>query len=252
MSGSLTIVVTEPVDYTPAGVWELIVYSGAMDQTFLPIGLYGVATIFTTSAGLNIRFDSTAWDSASTTRAQWEVYDDDMFYETYDVLSCVGEKTGQFESTWVISTPDEIEALFDDIVRVSYLNVMSAWWEGEVPTWRELETLTLTVRNRAPLRTSGGVVPSRGIELGIAPDYTYGSARYVVPKVEYQMTVHVPLATDIQLRVSRPSGGLLFDSTELSWQVEDPERPDRVFAQLGAPTPDIFWTQRILCEETQS
>lgn len=251
MSGSLTIVVTEPVDYTPAGVWELIVYSGELSQTFLPIGQYGVAMIFTTSAGLNIHFDSTAWDSASTTRSRWEVYGD-RFYETYDVLSCVGEKTGQFESTWVISTPDEIEALFDDIVRVSYLNVMSAWWEGEVPTWRELETLTLTVRNRAPLRTSGGVVPSRGIELGIAPDYTYGSARYVVPKVEYQMTVHVPLATDIQLRVSRPSGGLLFDSTELSWQVEDPERPDRVFAQLGAPTPDIFWTQRILCEETQS
>lgn len=252
MSGSLTIVVTEPVDYTPAGVWELIVYSGRMDQTFLPIGGYGVSTIFTTSAGLNIRFDSTAWDSASTTRAQWEVYDDDMFYETYDVLSCVGEKTGQFESTWVISTPDEIEALFDDIVRVSYRNVMSAWWEQQAPTWRELETLTLTVSNGVPLKTSGTVVPSRGIELGIAPDYTYGSARYAVPRVEYQMTVHVPLATDIQLRVSRPSGGLLFDSTELSWQVEDPERPDRVFAQLGAPTPDIFWTQRILCEETQS
>lgn len=251
MSGSLTIVVTEPVDYTPAGVWELIVYSRNMAQTFLPIGRYGVATIFTTSAGLNISFDSTAWDSASPTSAQWVVYGDG-FYEAYDVLSCVGEKTGQFESTWVISTPDEIEALFDDIVRVSYLNVMSAWWEQQAPTWRELETLTLTVRNRAPLKTSGTVVTSRGIELGIAPDYTYGSARYVVPKVEYQMTVHVPLATDIQLRVSRPSGGLLFDSTELSWQVEDPERPDRVFAQLGAPTPDIFWTQRILCEETQS
>lgn len=251
MSGSLTIVVTEPVDYTPAGVWELIVYSGSLEQTFLPIGQYGVATIFTTSAGLNIRFDSMAWDSASTTRAQWEVYGDG-FYETYDVLSCVGEKTGQFESTWVISTPDEIEALFDDIVRVSYSNVMSAWWEQQAPTWRELETLTLTVSNGVPLKTSGTVVPSRGIELGIAPDYTYGSARYAVPRVEYQMTVHVPLATDIQLRVSRPSGGLLFDSTELSWQVEDPEWPDRVFAQLGAPTPDIFWTQRILCEETQS
>lgn len=251
MSGSLTIVVTEPVDYTPAGVWELIVYSGNLDQTFLPIGRYGVAMIFTTSAGLNIRFDSTAWDSAATTRAQWEVYDGDMFYETYDVLSCVGEKTGQFESTWVISTPDEIEALFDDIVRVSYVNVMDAWWEWEVPTWRELETLTLTVSNGVPLRTSGAVVPSRGIELGIAPDYTYGSARYAVPKVEYQMTVHVPLATDIQLRVYRPSGGLLFDSEQLSWQ-EDTERTYAVFAQLGAPTPDIFWTQRILCEETQS
>lgn len=251
MSGSLTIVVTEPVDYTPAGVWELIVYSGSMDQTFLPIGRYGVSTIFTTSAGLNIRFDNTAWDSASTTRAQWVVYDDDMFYETYDVLSCVGEKTGQFESTWVISTPDEIEALFDDIVRVSYRNVMSAWWEQQAPTWRELETLTLTVSNGVPLKTSGTVVPSRGIELGIAPDYTYGSARYAVPRVEYQMTVHVPLATDIQLRVYRPSGGLLFDSEQLSWQ-EDTERTNAVFAQLGAPTPDIFWTQRILCEETQS
>lgn len=65
------------------------------------------------------------------------------------------------------------------------------------------------------------------------------------------MTVHVPLATDIQLRVYRPSGGLLFDSEQLSWQ-EDTERTDAVFAQLGAPTPDIFWTQRILCEETQS
>lgn len=250
MSGSLTIVVTEPVDYTPAGVWELIVYSGNMAQTFLPIGRYGVATIFTTSAGLNIRFDSTAWDSASTTRAQWVVYGD-RFYEAYDVLSCVGEKTGQFESTWVISTPDEIEALFDDIVRVSYRNVMSAWWEQQAPTWRELETLTLTVSNGVPLKTSGTVVPSRGIELGIAPDYTYGSAQYAVPRVEYQMTVHVPLATDIQLRVYRPSGGLLFDSEQLSWQ-EDTERTNAVFAQLGAPTPDIFWTQRILCEETQS
>lgn len=250
MSGSLTIVVTEPVDYTPAGVWELIVYSGNMAQTFLPIGRYGVATIFTTSAGLNIRFDSTAWDSASTTRAQWVVYGDG-FYEAYDVLSCVGEKTGQFESTWVISTPDEIEALFDDIVRVSYRNVMSAWWEQQAPTWRELETLTLTVSNGVPLKTSGTVVPSRGIELGIAPDYTDGSARYEVPRVEYQMTVHVPLATDIQLRVYRPSGGLLFDSEQLSWQ-EDTERTNAVFAQLGAPTPDIFWTQRILCEETQS
>lgn len=250
MSGSLTIVVTEPVDYTPAGVWELIVYSGNMAQTFLPIGRYGVATIFTTSAGLNIRFDSMAWDSASTTRAQW-VVSGDRFYEAYDVLSCVGEKTGQFESTWVISTPDEIEALFDDIVRVSYRNVMSAWWEQQAPTWRELETLTLTVSNGVPLKTSGTVVPSRGIELGIAPDYTYGSARYEVPRVEYQMTVHVPLATDIQLRVYRPSGGLLFDSEQLSWQ-EDTERTNAVFAQLGAPTPDIFWTQRILCEETQS
>lgn len=251
MSGSLTIVVTEPVDYTPAGVWELIVYSVDTAQSFLPIGQYGVATIFTTSAGLNIRFDGWAWNSASTTRAQWVVYDDDMFYEKYDVLSCVGEKTGQFESTWVISTPDEIEALFDDIVRVSYVNVMSSWWGLEAPTWRELETLTLTVSNGMPLRTAGAVVPSRGIELGIAPDYTYGSARYAVPQVEYQMTVHVPLATDIQLRVYRPSGGLLFDSEQLSWQ-EDTGRTDAVFAQLGAPTPDIFWTQRILCEETQS
>lgn len=250
MSGSLTIVVTEPVDYTPAGVWELIVYSGAMEETFLPIGLYGVSTIFTTSAGLNIRFDSTARDSASTTRARWEVYGD-RFYETYDVLSCVGEKTGQFESTWVISTPDEIEALFDDIVRVSYSNVMDSWWERMVPNWRELETLTLTVSNGVPLETSGVVVPSRGIELGIAPDYTYGSARYEVPRVEYQMTVHVPLATDIQLRVYRPSGGLLFDSEQLSWQ-EDTERTNAVFAQLVAPTPDIFWTQRVLCEETPS
>lgn len=250
MSGSLTIVVTEPVDYTPAGVWELIVYSGNMAQTFLPIGRYGVDTIFTTSAGLNIRFDSTAWGSASTTRAQWVVYGD-RFYEAYDVLSCVGEKTGQFESTWVISTPDEIEALFDDIVRVSYRNVISSWWERQAPTWRELETLTLTVSDGVPLKTSGTVVPSRGIELGIAPDYTYGSARYAVPRVEYQMTVHVPLATDIQLRVYRPSGGLLFDSEQLSWQ-EDTERTNAVFAQLGAPTPDIFWTQRILCEETQS
>lgn len=250
MSGSLTIVVTEPVDYTPAGVWELIVYSGELSQTFLPIGRYGVAMIFTTSAGLNIRFNSTAWDSASTTRSRWEVYGD-RFYETYDVLSCVGEKTGQFESTWVISTPDEIEALFDDIVRVSYRNVMSSWWEQQAPTWRELETLTLTVSNGVPLKTSGTVVPSRGIELGIAPDYTYGSARYAVPRVEYQMTVHVPLATDIQLRVYRPSGGLLFDSEQLSWQ-EDTKRTNAVFAQLGAPTPDIFWTQRILCEETQS
>lgn len=250
MSGSLTIVVTEPVDYTPAGVWELIVYSSAVAESFLPIGQYGVATIFTTSAGLNISFDGWAEDSASTTRAQWVVYGD-RFYETYDVLSCVGEKTGQFESTWVISTPDEIEALFDDIVRVSYRNVMDSWWERGVPNWRELETLTLTSRNRVPLRTSGGVVPSRGIELGIAPDYTYGSAKYAVPRVEYQMTVHVPLATDIQLRVYRPSGGLLFDGEQLSWQ-EDTERTDAVFAQLGAPTPDIFWTQRILCEETQS
>ena len=251
MSGSLTIVVTEPVDYTPAGVWERIVYSDDVAQSFLPIGGYGVATIFTTSAGLHIRFDGWAWDSASTTRAQWVVYDDDMFYEKYDVLSCVGEKTGQFESTWVISTPDEIEALFDDIVRVSYVNVISSGWELEVPTWRELETFTLTARNGLPLRTASGVVPSRGIELGIAPDYTYGSARYVVPQVEYQMTVHVPLATDIQLRVYRPSGGLLFDSEQLSWQ-EDTERTDAVFAQLGAPTPDIFWTNRVLCEETQS
>lgn len=251
MSGSLTIVVTEPVDYTPAGVWELIVYSDNVAQSFLPIGQYGVATIFTTSAGLNIRFDGWAWNSASTTRAQWVVYDDDMFYEKYDVLSCVGEKTGQFESTWVISTPDEIEALFDDIVRVSYVNVTNSWWDLSVPTWRELETLTLTVRYGVPLRTAGAVVPSRGIELGIAPDYTYGSARYEVPQVEYQMTVHVPLATDIQLRVYRPSGGLLFDSEELSWQ-EDTERNNAVFAQLGAPTPDIFWTNRVLCEETQS
>lgn len=250
MSGSLTIVVTEPVDYTPAGVWELIVYSGNMAQTFLPIGRYGVDTIFTTSAGRNIRFDSTAWDSASTTRAQW-VVSGDRFYEAYDVLSCVGEKTGQFESTWVISTPDEIEALFDDIVRVSYRNVMSSWWEQQAPTWRELETLTLTVSNGVPLKTSGTVVPSRGIELGIAPDYTYGSAQYEVPRVEYQMTVHVPLATDIQLRVYRPSGGLLFDSEQLSWQ-KDTKRTNAVVAQLGAPTPDIFWTQRILCEETQS
>ena len=201
---------------------------------------------------LNIRFDGWAWNSASTTRAQWVVYDDDMFYEKYDVLSCVGEKTGQFESTWVISVPDEIEALFDDIVRVSYLKVLNAWLESAIPNWRELETLTLTVRNGVPLKTSGAVVPSRGIELGIAPDYSYGSARYAVPRVEYQMTVHVPLATDIQLRVSRPSGGLLFDSTELSWQVEDPERPNRVFAQLVEQTPDIFWTNRVLCEETQS
>lgn len=251
MSGSLTIVVTEPVDYTPAGVWELIVYSNNTAQSFLPIGQYGVATIFTTSAGLNIRFDGWARSSASTTRAQWLVYDDDMFYEKYDVLSCVGEKTGQFESTWVISTPDEIEALFDDIVRVSYVNVMSSWWESAVPNWRELETFTLTTGGRVPLMTAGAVVPSRGIELGIAPDYTYGSARYAVPRVEYQMTVHVPLATDIQLRVYRPSGGLLFDSEQLSWQ-EDTKRTNAVFAQLGAPTPDIFWTQRILCEETQS
>lgn len=251
MSGSLTIVVTEPVDYTPAGVWELIVYSTDVAQSFLPIGQYGVATIFTTSAGLNIRFDGWAGNSASTTRARWVVYDDDMFYEKYDVLSCVGEKTGQFESTWVISTPDEIEALFDDIVRVSYVNVMSSWWGSAIPNWRELETFTLTTRGWMPLRTAGAVVPSRGIELGIAPDYTYGSARYAVPQVEYQMTVHVPLATDIQLRVYRPSGGLLFDSEQLSWQ-EDTERTDAVFAQLGAPTPDIFWTQRILCEETQS
>lgn len=250
MSGSLTIVVTEPVDYTPAGVWELIVYSTDVAQSFLPIGQYGVATIFTTSAGLNIRFDGWAWNSASTTRARWVVYGDG-FYEKYDVLSCVGEKTGQFESTWVISTPDEIEALFDDIVRVSYVNVMSSWWGLEAPTWRELETLTLLGTNGRPLRTAGAVVPSRGIELGIAPDYTYGSARYVVPQVEYQMTVHVPLATDIQLRVYRPSGGLLFDSEQLSWH-EDTERTDAVFAQLGAPTPDIFWTQCILCEETQS
>lgn len=251
MSGSLTIVVTEPVDYTPAGVWELIVYSNDVAQSFLPIGQYGVATIFTTSAGLNIRFDGWAWNSASTTRAQWVVYDDDMVYEKYDVLSCVGEKTGQFESTWVISTPDEIEALFDDIVRVSYVNVMSSRWGSAIPNWRELETFTLTTSGGVPLRTAGAVVPSRGIELGIAPDYTYGSARYAVPQVEYQMTVHVPLATDIQLRVYRPSGGLLFDSEQLSWQ-EDTERTDAVFAQLGAPTPDIFWTQRILCEETQS
>lgn len=251
MSGSLTIVVTEPVDYTPAGVWELIVYSNDVAQSFLPIGQYGVATIFTTSAGLNIRFDGWAWNSASTTRAQWVVYDDDMFYEKYDVLSCAGEKTGQFESTWVISTPDEIEALFDDIVRVSYVKVLYAWWGSAIPNWRELETFTLTTNGWVPLRTAGAVVPSRGIELGIAPDYTYGSARYAVPQVEYQMTVHVPLATDIQLRVYRPSGGLLFDSEQLSWQ-EDTERTDAVFAQLGAPTPDIFWTQRILCEETQS
>lgn len=250
MSGSLTIVVTEPVDYTPAGVWELIVYSGELSQTFLPIGQYGVAMIFTTSAGLNIGFDSTAWDSASTTRSRWEVYGD-RFYETYDVLSCVGEKTGQFESTWVISVPDEIEALFDDIVSVSYVKVLYAWWGSAIPNWRELETFTLTTRGWVPLRTAGAVVPSRGIELGIAPDYTYGSARYAVPQVEYQMTVHVPLATDIQLRVYRPSGGLLFDSEQLSWQ-EDTERTDAVFAQLGAPTPDIFWMQRILCEETQS
>lgn len=250
MSGSLTIVVTEPVDYTPAGVWELIVYSDYMSQSFLPIGRYGVSTRFTTSAGLTIRFNNTAFDSASPTLAQWEVYGD-RFYETYDVLSCVGEKTGQFESTWVISTPDEIEALFDDIVRVSYVNVTNSWWDLSVPTWRELETLTLTVWRGVPLRTAGAVVPSRGIELGIAPDYTYGSARYEVPRVEYQMTVHVPLATDIQLRVYRPSGGLLFDSEELSWQ-EDTERNNAVFAQLGAPTPDIFWTNRVLCEETQS
>lgn len=250
MSGSLTIVVTEPVDYTPAGVWELIVYSGDVAQSFLPIGSNGVATIFTTSAGRHIRFEGWAWSSASTTRAQWMVYDD-IFYEKYDVLSCVGEKTGQFESTWVISVPDEIEALFDDVVRVSYVNVTNSWWDLAVPTWRELETLTLTVGNMAPLMTAGTVVPSRGIELGIAPDYTYGSARYVVPRVEYQMTVHVPLATDIQLRVYRPSGGLLFDSEELSWQ-EDTGRNNAVFAQLGAPTPDIFWTNRVLCEETQS
>jgi len=251
MSGSLTIVVTEPADYTPAGVWELIVYSSDVAESFLPISKYGVSTIFTTSAGLHITFYGWRWGSTSTTLAQWVVYDDDSFYEKYDVLSCVGEKTGQFESTWVISVPDEIEALFDDIVRVSYRNVMDSWWSQAVPNWRELETFTLTTRNGVPLRTSGGVVPSRGIELGIAPDYTYGSARYVVPQVEYQMTVHVAFATDIQLRVYRPSGGLLFDSEQLSWQ-EDTERTNAVFAQLGAPTPDVFWTNRVLCEETQS
>ena len=244
------MVVTESVEYTPAGVWELIVYSANVAETFLPIS--DTSTIFTTSSGLHFRFNNWGWDSAATTRAQWEVYDDDMFYEKYDVLSCVGEKTGQFESTWVISVPDEIEALFDDIVRVSYVKVLYAWWESAIPNWRELETFTLTTSGGMPLRTAGSVVPSRGIELGIAPDYSYGSAQYVVPVVEYQMTIHVPLATDIQLRVSRPSGGLLLDSTELSWQVEDPEWPDRVFAQLVEQTPDIFWTNRVLCEETQS
>lgn len=250
MAGSITMVVTESVEYTPAGVWALIVYSTNVADTFSPID--DTSTIFTTSSGLHFRFIGWGWDSTSTTRAQWEVYDDDMLHEKYDVLSCVGEKTGQFESTWVISVPDEIEALFDDIVRVSYVKVPHAWWGQNIPNWRELETLTLTTRGGLPLSTSGSVVPSRGIELGIAPDYTYGSARYVVPRVEYQMTVHVPLATDIQLRVSRPSGGLLFDSTELSWQVEDPEWPDRVFAQLVAQAPDIFWTNRVLCEETPS
>ena len=249
MAGSITMVVTESVEYTPAGVWELIVYSANVAETFLPIS--DTSTIFTTSSGLHFRFNN--WgDSAATTRALWEVYDDDMFYEKYDVLSCVGEKTGQFESTWVISVPDEIEALFDDIVSVSYVKVLYAWWESAIPNWRELETFTLTTGGMMPLRTAGAVVPSRSIELAIAPDYLYGSARYVVPEVEYQMTIHVPLATDIQLRVSRPSGGLLFDSTELSWQVEDPEWPDRVFAQLVEQTPDIFWTNRVLCEETQS
>lgn len=244
------MVVTESVEYTPAEVWGLIVYSTDVADVFSPIS--DTSTIFTTSSGLHFRFIGWGWDSTSTTGAQWQVFDDDIFYEKYDVLSCVGEKTGQFESTWVISVPDEIEALFDDIVRVSYVKEVYAWWKRDIPNWRELETLTLTTRDRLPLSTSGSLIPSRGIELGIPPTHQWFGDAYLVPRVEYQMTVHVPLATDIQLRVSRPSGGLLFDSTELSWQVEDPERPGRVFAQLVAQAPDIFWTNRVLCEETQS
>lgn len=244
------MVVTEAVEYTPAEAWELIVYSTNVADVFSPID--DTSTIFTTSSGLHFRFIGWGRDSTSTTGAQWGVYDDDMFYEKYDVLSCVGEKTGQFESTWVISVPDEIEALFDDIVSVSYVKVLYAWWGSAIPNWRELETFTLTTRDRVPLRTQGEVVTSRGIELGIPPTHLWFGDAYLVPVVEYQMTIHVPLATNIQLRVSRPSGGLLFDSTELSWQVKDPERPNRVFAQLVEQTPDIFWTNRVLCEETQS
>lgn len=244
------MVVTEAFEYTPAEAWELIVYSTNVTEVFSPID--ETSTIFTTSSGLHFRFKGWGWDSTSTTGAQWEVFDDDMLYEKYDVLSCVGEKTGQFESTWVISVPDEIEALFDDIVSVSYVKVPHVWWGSVVPNWRELETFTLTTRDRVPLRTQGKVITSRGIELGIPPTHLWFGDTYLVPVVEYQMTIHVPLATNIQLRVSRPSGGLLFDSTELSWQVKDPEQPDRVFAQLVEQTPDIFWTNRVLCEETQS
>ena len=257
MAGSLTIVVTEPIEYTPAGVWELIVNSLTNGERSLPISEYRVDTIFTTSSGLHINFQSWGWGGGSgvETQPMWRVYDD-FSYEEYRVDSCVGDKTGQFESTWVVSVPEEIESMFNDIVRVSYRISpgSAAWWESQVPNWLELESFTVTTSNGNPLnqlRTKGAVTKAYGVRAGIPPDYGWGYERYPTAMVEYQATIYTALINDIQMRVIGPSGALIFDTTELSWQ-QDPDRSNAVFADIGPPTPDIFWTQRVLCQEMQS
>lgn len=250
MPESITFVVTEPFEYSPPAVWERIVYSSDLTELFMPLGnYYGVAPSFFAD-DKQIKFK--VYLAPDGTVPCWLVTDSTgSLVGEYGIQSCIGSRTGAFESTWIVSVPDEIKHLFGQITRVVYWRSTRAyaWWEDQYPDWIERESISLQYRGWAqlPLRTSGTVFSAYGERIGVTP-VSYGTiVVYPLPSVEYQMVVHVDLLNNRQMKVYNLDGSLLCDSALLDW-IQHPEFTDAVYADLTVKR-DMFWTRRTLCEE---
>ena len=111
MSESITFVVTEPFEYSPPAVWERIVYSSDLAELFMPLGnYYGVAPSFFAD---DKKITFKVYLAPDVTVPCWLVTDSTgSLVGEYGIQSCIGSRTGAFESTWVVSVPDEIKHLF--------------------------------------------------------------------------------------------------------------------------------------------
>ena len=259
MPESITFVVTEPFEYSPPAVWERIVYSSDLSELFMPLGTYyGVGPSFFAD---DKQIDFTVYLAPDVTVPCWLVTDSKgSLVGAYGIQSCIGSRTGAFESTWVVSVPDEIKHLFGQITRVVYWrsNRGYAWWKKQYPDWENMESVSLQYRGWSqfyetphpedkPLRTSDRVFSAYGERIGVTPVSNGTKVEYPLPRIEYQMVVHVDLLNNRQMKVYNLDGSLLCDSALLDW-IQHPEFTDAVYADLTVKR-DMFWTRRTLCEE---